>query len=81
MRYGFNRAQLVSLTASCGRATAAPCRDGGRRMSARTMAGELNKRAIPTLLGGKWHAMQALRVWERLRSFSDEWLVFFVAAE
>jgi DNA invertase Pin-like site-specific DNA recombinase len=36
-------------------------------MSARAMATELNRRSIPTPTGGRWHAMQVLRVRERLR--------------
>jgi DNA invertase Pin-like site-specific DNA recombinase len=36
-------------------------------MSARAIATELNKRRIPTPAGGRWHAMQVLRVKERLR--------------
>ena len=40
----------------------------GAGMSARAMAQELNKRSIPTPARGRWHAMQVLRLWERLRS-------------
>jgi DNA invertase Pin-like site-specific DNA recombinase len=34
--------------------------------SARAAASELNRRGIPTGAGGKWHAMQVIRVRERL---------------
>ena len=36
-------------------------------MSMRAMTEELNKRGVPTLGGGKWYAMQVLRVLERLK--------------
>jgi hypothetical protein len=35
-------------------------------LSARRAAVELNRRRIPTATGGKWHAMQVIRVRERL---------------
>jgi DNA invertase Pin-like site-specific DNA recombinase len=35
-------------------------------MSARGIAEELNRRGIPTSAGGRWHAMQVIRVRERL---------------
>jgi DNA invertase Pin-like site-specific DNA recombinase len=35
-------------------------------LSARKAAEELNRRGIPTAAGGKWHAMQVIRVRERL---------------
>ena len=35
-------------------------------MSARGIAEELNRRGIPTPAGGRWHAMQIIRVRERL---------------
>jgi DNA invertase Pin-like site-specific DNA recombinase len=34
--------------------------------SARAAAWELNRRGVPTAAGGKWHAMQVIRVRERL---------------
>ncbi len=36
-------------------------------LSARRAAEELNRRGIPTATGGKWHAMQVIRVRERLQ--------------
>jgi DNA invertase Pin-like site-specific DNA recombinase len=36
-------------------------------LSARAVAAELNKRKIPTPAGGKWHAVQVIRVRERLQ--------------
>jgi hypothetical protein len=35
--------------------------------SARAVAAELNARKVPTPAGGKWHAMQVLRLRERLQ--------------
>jgi hypothetical protein len=37
-------------------------------MSANTAALELNRRGVPTPNGGKWHAMQIIRVRKRLAS-------------
>jgi hypothetical protein len=35
-------------------------------LPALTVAAELNKRKVPTPAGGKWHAVQVIRVRERL---------------
>jgi hypothetical protein len=39
-------------------------------MAARAVAAELNKRKIKTPAGGTWHAVQVIRVRERLQSSS-----------
>jgi len=37
------------------------------RLSARSCATELNARGVETPAGGKWHAVQVIRVRERLK--------------
>ena len=39
-------------------------------LSARGAAQELNRRNIPTAAGGLWHAVQVVRVRERLRAWA-----------
>src|SRR4051812_35259624 len=37
-----------------------------RSLSARGIAGELNRRAVPTPAGGKWHAQTVIRALQRI---------------
>jgi hypothetical protein len=40
--------------------------EGLSGLSARKAAEQLNARGVPTPAGGKWHAMQVIRIRERL---------------
>jgi DNA invertase Pin-like site-specific DNA recombinase len=64
---GLNEAGIARQQEALARAEALrPILIGLADMSARGIAEELNRRGIPTPAGGRWHAMQVIRVRERL---------------